>query len=189
MHCEFLISAPTAAHLPKYDLPEIAFVGRSNCGKSSLLNSLLGRKNLARTSQMPGRTQMANFFSVNGKLIFVDLPGYGFAAAHEKTKAPWQKLVDAYLQRENLREVLFLIDGRRQPDGEDLGLMDLIGRHLPISIIVTKIDKMNRVEAQKAVENLKSLLVAEKIAWRRVVGISSLKKTGIEELRAELLAE
>ncbi|MDP6258231.1 MAG: ribosome biogenesis GTP-binding protein YihA/YsxC, partial [Rhodospirillales bacterium] len=127
-NCDFLISAASFNQLPDTDLPEIAFAGRSNVGKSSLLNALTGRKNLARTSNTPGRTQQVNFFDLGGRMMLTDLPGYGYAKAAKSVVDQWTRLIKSYLRgRVQLRRVCLLIDSRhglKDTDREAMALMD-----------------------------------------------------------------
>ena len=144
----FVASAPSIASCPASDWPEIAFAGRSNVGKSSLINTLLNRKGLVRTSSTPGRTQLLNFFEVNQRLHFVDLPGYGFARAPRSLREKWQPMIRGYLgKRENLRAVVWLLDSRREPSKEDLEFLDWLEEaERPTIPVVTKIDKLSRNE-------------------------------------------
>ncbi len=150
---EFIKSAVWPPQYPPATLPEIAFVGRSNVGKSSLINTLVGRKNLAKTSDTPGRTQLINFFTINEKISFVDLPGYGFAKVSQSVKKNWGEMVEAYLsQRQNLALVIFILDIRRDPSKDDLSLRDWLEHYrLPYLFILTKADKLsnNQVIVQK----------------------------------------
>lgn len=149
-------SAPSLAHCPPADLPEIAVVGRSNVGKSSLLNAFAGQRGLARVSRTPGRTRLLNFFTMtlrhprlgDRSFRWVDLPGYGFAAAHASIRASFGPMIEAYLQkRETLREVLVLVDVRRGVSEIDRQLLDFLGeRGLPIQIVATKADKLGKAE-------------------------------------------
>ncbi len=189
MESSYITSAQQAEQLPRLGHPEVAFVGRSNCGKSSLLNALLNRSGLARTSNTPGRTQMVNFFAVDHKekrLVLADLPGYGFSAIGKEVRHHWQALVDGYLGRAEIRELLFLYDSRRVGDlkDDDLGLLEMLTkRKAPVTVVLTKCDKLNQSETQKAITTMAGDLKKEKLKVARVVAVSSLKKKGIEELR------
>ena len=194
MNSTYITSAAHAEQLPDYDWPEVAFVGRSNCGKSSLLNALLNRKNLARASNTPGRTQMVNFFSTtkgDRQLIFADLPGYGFSATGRHARKPWEELIGDYLVRPNLREILFLCDIRRNLDEEDLELLDWLGRHAnryQLTVVLTKSDKLNQSEQAKGVQKIQSILNAKNIMAAHILAVSTLKNKGIEKLQTQLLA-
>ena len=146
LSAEFVLSAKEPSHYPPASLPEIAFAGRSNVGKSSLINALLKRKGLARTSNTPGRTQEINFFSVNNRLYFIDLPGYGYAKVPEKIRNHWGPMIETYLsQRQTLRLVVLILDIRRDPSEEDRQLIDWLQHYrLPFLIVLTKIDKVSR---------------------------------------------
>jgi GTP-binding protein len=148
LSAEFVLSAKEPSHYPPASLPEIAFAGRSNVGKSSLINALLNRKGLARTSNTPGRTQEINFFSVNDSLYFIDLPGYGYAKVPEKIRNRWGPMIEAYLsQRQTLRLVVLILDVRRDPSEEDRQLIDWLQHYrLSFLIVLTKIDKVSRNE-------------------------------------------
>ncbi|MGD0020715.1 MAG: ribosome biogenesis GTP-binding protein YihA/YsxC [Smithellaceae bacterium] len=141
---EFVKSAVWPPQYPPATLPEIAFVGRSNVGKSSLVNTLVGRKNLAKTSNTPGRTQLINFFTINEKISFVDLPGYGFAKVSQSVKKNWGEMVEAYLkERQSLTLVVFILDIRRDPSEDDLSLRDWLTHYrIPYLYILTKTDKI-----------------------------------------------
>jgi GTP-binding protein len=146
---EFIKSAVWPPQYPQATLPEIAFVGRSNVGKSSLINTLVGRKNLAKTSNTPGRTQLINFFSINETLSFVDLPGYGFAKVPQSVKKNWGEMVEAYLkERQNLALVVFILDIRRDPSGDDLSLRYWLEHYrIPYLYVLTKTDKLSNNQA------------------------------------------
>ncbi|MGV8073989.1 MAG: ribosome biogenesis GTP-binding protein YihA/YsxC [Syntrophobacteraceae bacterium] len=143
---EFVKSAFEPGHYPPDDLPEVAFAGRSNVGKSSLINSLVQRKKLVRTSNTPGQTQSINFFNVNGAFHFVDLPGYGFARVPEKIRALWKPMVETYIERrKSLRGIVQIIDTRHPPTPEDLQLWNwLRARGTPVLAVLTKTDKVKR---------------------------------------------
>lgn len=148
---EFVTSAPALKNCPAADLPEIAFAGRSNVGKSSLINCLLNRRGLVRTSSTPGRTQLLNFFAINETFYFVDLPGYGFARAPRSVREQWQPMVHGYLHgRSTLKAVVWLLDVRRDPNREDLQFLDwLEGSEIPTIPVVTKVDKISRNQLQR----------------------------------------
>ncbi len=146
LSAEFVLSAKEPSHYPPAVLPEIAFAGRSNVGKSSLINTLLNRKGLARTSNTPGRTQEINFFSVNDRLYFIDLPGYGYAKVPEKIRKNWGPMIETYLGgRQTLRLVVLILDVRRDPSEEDRQLIDWLQHYrLSFLIVLTKTDKLSR---------------------------------------------
>ena len=152
----FVTSASGLAGCPQSEWPEIAFAGRSNVGKSSLINCLLNRKGLVRTSSTPGRTQLLNFFAINEKLHFVDLPGYGFARAPRPVRERWQPMVHGYLTaRRNLRAVVWLLDVRREPSREDLEFLDWLEESgVPTIPVVTKVDKVSRNELGRCVKKI-----------------------------------
>ena len=154
-------------HLPDLPgplLPEIAFAGRSNVGKSSLINVLVNRKNLVRTSSTPGRTQQINFFSVNDAFTLVDLPGYGFARVPLAVKKLWRPMIESYLAvRENLRGVVLILDIRRVPGEEDLQMLQWLRAYdIPPILVVTKVDKVSKLERAK-----QTSLIAEAFAVAR----------------------
>ncbi len=150
---EFIKSATRPAHYPEESLPEIAFAGRSNVGKSSLINILVNRKNLVRTSNTPGRTQLINFFRINDAFTFVDLPGYGFAKVPLAIKKEWGPMMQTYLsRRENLRVVVLILDIRRIPSEEDLQMLQwLQSNGIPPLIVVTKCDKLSKSQRARQV--------------------------------------
>ncbi len=143
---EFLKSAAAAAHYPEAAWPEIAFAGRSNVGKSTLINTLLGRRGLVRTSGTPGRTQLLNFFLINDDFCLVDLPGYGFAQVPMAVRKAWGPMVRTYLERRtSLRAVVLLFDIRRVPREEDIELLDWLEEYsVPTIPVITKVDKISR---------------------------------------------
>lgn len=168
--------------LPENVHPEVAFAGKSNVGKSSLINALMNRKNLARTSAQPGKTQTINYYNINDALYFVDLPGYGYARANEKVKAQWGKMIEDYLHKsKQLRYVFLLIDIRHEPGNNDVIMYDWIKRHgyQPI-IIATKLDKINRSQVQKQVKLIRTKLSADKDCV--VIPFSATTKQGREEI-------
>ena len=164
---QFIKSAVWPPQYPPATMPEIAFVGRSNVGKSSLINTLVGRKNLAKTSNTPGRTQLINFFTINEKVSFVDLPGYGFAKVSQSVKKNWGEMVEAYLkERQSLALVVFILDVRRDPSEDDLSLRDWLENYrIPYLYILTKTDKLSNNQA-----------IARKRAIEKNLQVSSEKK-------------
>ncbi len=168
--------------LPENQLPEIAFAGKSNVGKSSLINAIMNRKSLARTSSQPGKTQTINFYNVNNDFYLVDLPGYGYARASVEVKAQWGKMIERYLHKsKQLKAVFLLIDIRHEPSANDREMYQWIlhqGYH-PI-IIATKLDKLKRSQVQKHVKMVKEGLNADKDTI--VMPFSSLTKQGREEI-------
>ncbi len=187
MKAEYITSAAKAEQLPPMSHPEFAFIGRSNVGKSSLMNALLNHTGLARTSRKPGRTQMANFFCVNDKWHFVDLPGYGFSATANMEHREWQDLMDGYIARPVVARFLFLWDPRRDFDGDDIQLALALSDRAPLSLVLTKCDKISRSERLKRQKILKTALSSRGVALLSVHAISSLKKEGTEQLLDELL--
>lgn len=168
--------------LPENRLPEVAFAGKSNVGKSSLINALMNRKSLARTSSQPGKTQTINYYNVNDAIYFVDLPGYGYAKANVKVKEQWGKMVENYLHKSGqLRQVFHLIDIRHEPSENDRIMYEWIlhnGYH-PI-IIATKLDKIKRSQIQKQLNLILSTLNAEKDTI--IIPFSAETKQGREEI-------
>ena len=152
---EFIKSALKNSDCPKESLPEVAFAGRSNVGKSSLINIVLNRKNLARTSSSPGRTQMLNFFRINDQIYFVDLPGYGFAKVPLGVRAKWKPMVEDYLKnRKTLKLIILLLDIRRAPNSDDASFIRWLEKSsIPFLVVLTKSDKVskNKCSAQRKV--------------------------------------
>jgi GTP-binding protein len=157
LSAEFLTGAVSFKQYPDSVCPELAFVGRSNVGKSSLINSLLNRKKLVKTSQTPGKTQEINFFKINEKFIFADLPGYGFAKVPQVVQKRWKKMIEDYLlKRETLLTVIFIIDMRRSPSPLDLDLKMWLETHgIEYLLVATKVDKLSQSEAKKQTNKLK----------------------------------
>jgi GTP-binding protein len=177
------------ADLPPPDGVEIAFAGRSNVGKSSLINALTGRTTLARTSNTPGRTQELNIFvSEVAPLTIVDMPGYGFAEAPKPKVMAWTRLIHAYLTgRPNLRRIYLLVDGRHGPKANDLSLMNELDRAaVSYQIVLTKTDKPLAAELDAAIANTRQAIAKRPAAHPQLIVTSSEKGAGIEELRAEI---
>ncbi|MBW1759218.1 MAG: YihA family ribosome biogenesis GTP-binding protein [Deltaproteobacteria bacterium] len=147
---EFVTSAVKPSQYPPPELPEIAFVGRSNVGKSSLINTLVNRKRLVKTSSTPGRTQLINFFNINGSFSFVDLPGYGYAKVPDRVKKDWALMIETYLsKRETLKGVVLIMDIRRISDHKDKDLIDwLIHFNIPKILVLTKTDKLSKTKGK-----------------------------------------
>ncbi|HFI0255541.1 TPA: ribosome biogenesis GTP-binding protein YihA/YsxC [Streptococcus suis] len=145
-NAEIMLSAVSKAQYPQDEMPEIALAGRSNVGKSSFINTLLGRKNLARTSSKPGKTQQLNFYNIDDKLRFVDVPGYGYAKVSKAERAKWGKMIEEYLtSRDNLRAVVSLVDMRHDPSADDVQMYEFLKYYeIPVIIVATKADKIPR---------------------------------------------
>ncbi len=190
---EFLKSAPALHFLPDPDVPEIAFAGRSNVGKSSLLNALTGRKSIARTSVTPGRTQELNFFEVGDPTLLrlVDMPGYGFAKAPPKVVEQWRKLVRDFLRgRVVLKRALLLIDARHGIKDVDTEMMKMLDEAaVGYRVVLTKADKIKASELDQVYTETLAAARKRTAAYPEVLVTSSEKKMGIEELRAAVLAD
>jgi len=179
---EFIISAVRPNQYPEDALPEIALAGRSNVGKSSLINRMINRKNLARTSSQPGKTQTLNYYRINNRLYFVDLPGYGYAKVSKSMRAEWGKFIEAYLsQREELKLLIQLIDLRHPPTADDIAMYEWV-KHigLKVCVVTTKADKVPKGKWQKHVK-----IIKEDIGFDpsdRLIVFSSETGMGREEL-------
>ena len=187
--CLFMMGAAKIDGLPPADLPEVAFAGRSNVGKSSLINALVGQKHLARASNEPGRTREVNFFVLDERLRLVDLPGYGFARASKTTTSQFQNLGRAYLRgRPNLKRVYLLIDARhglKKVDDEALDALDLSA--VSYQIVLTKADKLKPAEVEATIAATLKAIAKRPAAFPRVLATSSAKGGGMPELRAEIV--
>uniref|UniRef100_A0A7V4GA51 Probable GTP-binding protein EngB n=1 Tax=Desulfobacca acetoxidans TaxID=60893 RepID=A0A7V4GA51_9BACT len=186
---EFTLSVHRRADLPPPGRPEAAFLGRSNVGKSSLINTLLGRKRLVRTSSRPGCTRGLNFFLINGKWYFVDLPGYGYAAVSWQVREGWGPLImDYLLARPSLKAVVFLQDPRRLPGEEELFLWEkLRGRGLPVLPVLTKADKVKSGERRRHLEAIAAGLSPFQLQKEDFLWFSALTQEGRERLWRALL--
>ena len=186
--CVFLRGAAKLDDIPASTLPEIAFVGRSNVGKSSLVNALTGRKTLARVSNTPGRTREINFFSLGAKLMLADLPGYGYARVSKAQSDQWTELIFAYLRgRPNLRRAVLLIDARRGLLSHDIEVMGLLDKAaVSYQLVLTKADKLRKGEIELAEAKVAQEAATHGAAHPELVATSAEKGTGIPQLRATL---
>ena len=186
--CKFVLGAVSLSALPVTDLPEVAFAGRSNVGKSSLLNALTGRKSLARASNTPGRTRELNFFNLDERLMLVDLPGYGYARTSRITVEKWTALTRAYLKgRASLARCFLLIDSRHGIKPIDLEIMDEFDEAAVVyQIVLTKVDKTKQAERAKTIAKTRKIIVKRPAAHPEVLVVSSLKGDGIAQLRAHI---
>ena len=186
--CDFVRGALTADQLPEPDLPEVAFAGRSNVGKSSLINALTGRNDLARASNTPGRTRQINFFDLGGRLMLVDLPGYGYARASKKEIIRWNRLIHDYLRgRPNLRRVVLLIDARHGLKDSDEAVMTVLDDAAVSTLLVlTKIDKLPAGQRDGAAADLRKAAAGHVTVHPRLYTTSARDGAGISLLRAEL---
>ncbi|MBT3386380.1 MAG: YihA family ribosome biogenesis GTP-binding protein [Desulfobacula sp.] len=182
---EFIKSAVKPSHYPEYNFSEIAFAGRSNVGKSSLINTLIQRKDMVKTSSKPGCTQLINFFLINENLSFVDLPGYGYAKVSKKIRSQWQPMVNLYLSnRQNLLGLILLIDIRRDPEKEEFDMMDWLQAHeIPYLVILTKSDKLSKTKQQKRLSSICSQMNRGK---NNVIVFSAKTKKGRDTIIEEI---
>tara|TARA_B100000575_G_C22999552_1_gene576015 strand:- start:165 stop:827 length:663 start_codon:yes stop_codon:yes gene_type:complete len=186
--CKFFHGTDTLQNLPQASLPEVAFVGRSNVGKSSLINAMTGRNSLARTSSTPGRTQQLNFFNLGDKIIIVDLPGYGYAKVSKAQVARWTNTMKAFLRgRVPLRRICLLIDARRGLKDVDREMMDLMDSAAVVyQFVFTKVDKTSQNELRHNISVTKEELKKRPAAFPVLIQTSAQAKTGLKELRASL---
>lgn len=178
---EIVISAVTPSQYPDTEFNEIALAGRSNVGKSSFINTLLGRKNLARTSSKPGKTQTLNFFNINDDFYFVDVPGYGYAKVSKKERAKWGEMINTYLlEREYLQAVVSLVDFRHEPSKEDKQMYSFLKYYdIPVILVATKSDKVKKSQWDKHKKIIKQALEFDE--KDDFIIFSSFNKSGIEE--------
>jgi GTP-binding protein len=184
---EFVKSAVKPKDYPQTELPEVAFVGRSNVGKSSLINVIANRKSLVRTSSTPGRTQLINFFDINdGVLTLVDLPGYGYAKAPPELRKQWGPMIETYLaKRNNLKAVVLILDIRRIPSEGDLRMLGwLITYDIPAIIVLTKCDKLSKLERAKQTALIATAIKREK---SELLHFSALSKEGRDRIWQEIV--
>lgn len=179
---ELLITAARKEQYPDTTVPEIAFAGKSNVGKSSMINALLNRKSLARTSSQPGKTQTINFYNVNDTLNFVDLPGYGYAKVSKTEKEKWGKMIETYLNsREQLKEVILLVDIRHEPNPNDVQMYEWIKSYGYTGfVIATKADKISKTQRIKQINIIKKTLNIDDI--NLITAFSSSEKLNVEKI-------
>lgn len=180
-NASILLSAASKAQYPQDDLPEIALAGRSNVGKSSFINTLLGRKNLARTSSKPGKTQLLNFYNIDDKLRFVDVPGYGYAKVSKTERAKWGKMIEEYLtNRDNLRAVVSLVDMRHEPSADDVQMYEFLKYYdIPVILVATKADKIPRGKWNKQESMIKKRLDFD--SADQFIIFSSVSRQGLDD--------
>lgn len=188
--CTFVIGATTTTLFPQEEnLPEIAFIGRSNVGKSSLLNAIVNRKDLARSSNTPGRTRQINFFLLDKKCFLVDLPGYGYAKAPKTEKSSWSELVVNYLlERKNLTKLYLLIDSRhgiKKNDKEYMGMLNEFG--IPYQIVLTKIDKISILDLEQRILEIEKVYEDNPAMMHKIITCSSSKTKNINMIREDII--
>ncbi|HBF4388266.1 TPA: YihA family ribosome biogenesis GTP-binding protein [Clostridioides difficile] len=184
---EITMSAVNKSQYPAEGIPEIALAGRSNVGKSSIINTLLNRRNFARTSQTPGKTRTINFYLINNEFYFVDLPGYGYAKIAKSEKEKWGGIMERYLEsRQELCSIFLLVDIRHEPTADDKLMYEWI-KYFGYNcvVIATKADKISRGQYQKHISIIRKKLQME--SSEKAIPVSSLKKTGVEELWEEIV--
>lgn len=175
------ISAVNPKQYPNTNFPEFAFAGRSNVGKSSLINKLLNRKSLARVSQKPGKTATINFYNIDNTVNFVDLPGYGFARVSKEEKKKWGNMIETYLSgREQLCQIILLVDSRHKPTSDDIMMMDFVRQYCERAVVVaTKCDKLSKTKME---ENLREIIATLKLGGDDIIiPFSTVNNMGIEE--------
>ena len=186
-NADILLSAANKSHYPQDDIPEVALAGRSNVGKSSFINTLLNRKNLARTSGKPGKTQLLNFFNIDDKLRLVDVPGYGYARVSKKEREKWGRMIEEYLtSRENLKAVVSLVDFRHEPSADDVQMYEFLKYYeIPVVLVATKADKIPRGKWNKHESMIKKKLDFD--TSDSFIIFSSVTKDGLEKSWDEIL--
>lgn len=186
-NADILLSAANKSHYPQDDIPEVALAGRSNVGKSSFINTLLNRKNLARTSGKPGKTQLLNFFNIDDKLRLVDVPGYGYARVSKKEREKWGRMIEEYLtSRETLKAVVSLVDFRHEPSADDVQMYEFLKYYeIPVILVATKADKIPRGKWNKHESMIKKKLDFD--TSDSFIIFSSVTKEGLEKSWDEIL--
>jgi len=186
--CDFVLAAADPAQFPESKLPEVSFIGRSNVGKSSLINALTGRKHLARASNTPGRTQQIVFFNLGQRLMLADLPGYGHAEAPWEEKEHWNKLMQYYLrQRRGLECVCLLLDGRHGAKANDIDMMTFLDRAaVSYQVVLTKMDQVKVTERETRRAQVKEVITRHVAARSDIIFTSAEDKAGVDELRTFL---
>ena len=186
-NADILLSAANKSHYPQDDIPEVALAGRSNVGKSSFINTLLNRKNLARTSGKPAKTQLLNFFNIDDKLRLVDVPGYGYARVSKKEREKWGRMIEEYLtSRENLKAVVSLVDFRHEPSADDVQMYEFLKYYeIPVILVATKADKIPRGKWNKHESMIKKKLDFD--TSDSFIIFSSVTKEGLEKSWDEIL--
>jgi GTP-binding protein len=181
---EFLVSNTDFTKCPAEDRPEYAFIGRSNVGKSSLINMLCAKKGMAKTSSTPGKTQLINHFNINNQWYLVDLPGYGFAKVGKEARSKWDIMINDYIMyRKNLLSVFILIDIRLEPQQKDIDFIERMGENaIPFSLVFTKADKLARTKNEKSVKTFTAKMLESWDAMPPVFITSAEEKTGREEV-------
>jgi GTP-binding protein len=189
---DFITSAVKPSQYPEMQLPEVAFVGRSNVGKSTIINSLTNRKKLAKVSNTPGRTRLVNFFLINGQCLLVDLPGYGYAKISKTEKAAWGKIIEDYLiSRNDLRKVVLLVDARHKPTEDDRLMLDYLRYYQKeVVVVATKLDKLKRNDIRKNEKMIRETLGLkdEKILFYSALTKENLQ-TAIDDIFKDILDE
>lgn len=186
--CNFVIGAVKMEDIPVTILNEVAFVGRSNVGKSSLLNSLVNRHKLARVSKNPGCTRQINFFNLNDLIHIVDLPGYGYAKISKQARRQWDHLIDSYIkERSHLKRIFLLIDSRHEIKDVDLNAMNFLDDcGVSYQLVLTKIDKTSTTDLKQRIESFQHLIKSHGACFPEIICTSSEDKKGIDELRRSI---